>query len=135
MTTDESGIVEDAATPAIVDRATWQAAIDELRVREKAHTRESDAITAARRRLPMVELDATTRLTGPNGPTTLLEAFEGRRLLAAYYFMWHARAPAANQCEGCTHYTTQIGELSYLHARDATFAVFCQGSYDEGVRY
>ena len=43
--------------PAIVDRATWQAEIDALRVREKAHTREGDAIAAARRRLPMVEVD------------------------------------------------------------------------------
>jgi uncharacterized protein YndB with AHSA1/START domain len=35
----------------------------------------------ARRRLPMVEVDATTALTGPNGPVTLLDAFEGRRQL------------------------------------------------------
>src|SRR2546423_2079705 len=49
--------------------------------------------------------------------------------------MWPAGAPAANQCEGCTHYTTQIGELSYVHSRDVTFAVFAQGPYDESVRY
>ena len=42
------------------DRATFQAELDRLRVREKAHTREGDAIAAARRRLPMVEVDATT---------------------------------------------------------------------------
>lgn len=40
--------------PAVVDRATWQAERDALLVREKAHTREGDAIAAARRRLPMV---------------------------------------------------------------------------------
>ena len=45
--------------PPVVDLATWQAARDELLVREKAHTREGDAIAAARRRLPMVELDGT----------------------------------------------------------------------------
>ena len=49
--------------------------------------------------------------------------------------MWHAGAPAADQCEGCTHYTTQIGELSYMHSRDVTFAVFAQGPYHESVRY
>ncbi|MGH9013764.1 MAG: DUF899 family protein, partial [Acidimicrobiia bacterium] len=43
--------------PPVVDLATWQAAREELLVREKAHTREGDAIAAARRRLPMVELD------------------------------------------------------------------------------
>ena len=30
--------------PAVVDRATWQAQLDDLLVREKAHTREGDAI-------------------------------------------------------------------------------------------
>jgi len=52
------------ATPAIVDRGTWQEQIDELRAREKAHTREGDAIAADRRRLPMVEVDPTTPWSG-----------------------------------------------------------------------
>ena len=65
--------------PVAVDRATFQSELDELRVREKAHTREGDAIAAARRRLPMVEVDASLTLTGPRGPLTLLDAFEGRR--------------------------------------------------------
>ena len=47
--------------PAAVDRATFQAELGKLRAREKAHTREGDAIAAARRRLPMVEVVATTR--------------------------------------------------------------------------
>jgi hypothetical protein len=109
--------------------------LDRLRVREKAHTREGDAIAAARRRLPMVEVAANLELIGPNGPLTLLEAFEGRRQLIAYYFMWHPGHPAAEQCEGCTWCTTQVAELSYLHSRDITYAVFCQGPYDESSRY
>jgi len=121
--------------PAAVDRATFQAELDRLRVREKAHTREGDAIAAARRRLPMVEVDANLALIGPNGPLTLLEAFEGRRQLIAYYFMWHPGHPAAEQCEGCTWCTSQVAELSYLHSRDITYAVFCQGPYDETIRY
>ena len=32
--------------PAAVDRATFQAELDKLRIREKAHTREGDAIAA-----------------------------------------------------------------------------------------
>ena len=36
----------------------------------------------------MVEMDPAIALTGPDGPVTLLEAFEGRRQLIAYYFMW-----------------------------------------------
>jgi len=75
----------------------------------------------------MVEVDASLALTGPDGPLTLLGAFEGRRQLIAYYFMWNPGRPAAEQCEGCTFYTTQVRELSCLHSRDITYAVFCQG--------
>ncbi len=121
--------------PAAVDRATFQAELDGLRVREKAHTREGDAIAAARRRLPMVEVDANLELVGAKGPLTLLDAFEGRRQLIAYYFMWHHGHPAAEQCEGCTWCTTHVAELSYLHSRDVTYAVLCQGPYDESRRY
>jgi Bacterial protein of unknown function (DUF899) len=63
---------EAATRPPIADQPTFQAELDKLRAREKAHTREGDAIAAARRRLPMVERDATTPLTGPDGPLTLL---------------------------------------------------------------
>jgi predicted dithiol-disulfide oxidoreductase (DUF899 family) len=121
--------------PKVVDRNTFQAELDALRVREKAHTREGDAIAAARRRLPMVEMDGSTPLIGERGAVTLLDAFEGRRLLIAYYFMWHAGRPAPEQCEGCTYYTSQVRELTYLHSRDVTYATFCQGPYEEGVRY
>jgi predicted dithiol-disulfide oxidoreductase (DUF899 family) len=121
--------------PTAVDRATFQAELDRLRVREKAHTREGDAIAAARRRLPMVEVDANTELIGPHGQLTLLDAFEGRRQLIAYYFMWYPGHPAPEQCEGCTWVTTQVTELSYLHSRDITYAVLCQGPYDESSRY
>jgi predicted dithiol-disulfide oxidoreductase (DUF899 family) len=55
------------ALPEVVDRATFQAELGQLRTREKAHTREGDAIAAARRRLPMVEVDAGLTLTGPEG--------------------------------------------------------------------
>jgi predicted dithiol-disulfide oxidoreductase (DUF899 family) len=121
--------------PPAVDRATFEAGLDALRVREKTHTREGDAIAAARRRLPMTGVDAGLELTGPDGPLTLLEAFEGRRQLIAYYFMWHPGHPAAGQCEGCTWCATQVAELSYLHSRDITYAIFCQGPYDESRRY
>jgi predicted dithiol-disulfide oxidoreductase (DUF899 family) len=97
--------------------------------------REGDAIAAARRRLPIVEADSATPLIGPQGLTTLLEAFEGRRQLIAYYFMWHDGHPAAEQREGCTLYTSQVCELSLLHSREVTFAVFCQGPYQESERY
>src|ERR1700761_4529815 len=124
-----------SARPPVADRTAFQAEVDALRTREKAHTREGDAIAAARRRLPMVEVDAHAPLIGPDGPVTLLDAFEGRTQLIAYFFMWYPGNPAEEQCEGCTFFTTQVTELAYLHARDITFAVLCQGPYDESSRY
>ena len=73
------------ALPPVVDRETWQEARAALFAREKAHTREGDAIAAARRRLPMVEVDATIEVIGPDGPVTILDVFEGRRQLIAYF--------------------------------------------------
>ena len=133
--------------PQVVDRTAFEAEVTALRLREKAHTREGDAIAAARRRLPMVEVDAGLELLGPDGPTSLLETFEGRHLLLAYYFMWNPGRPAEEQCEGCTFYTSQVTQLAYLHSRDITYATFVQGrntadgpadaqaSYDESLRY
>jgi predicted dithiol-disulfide oxidoreductase (DUF899 family) len=132
---EPAGASEVPSLPTAVDRATFEDELEQLRIREKAHTREGDAIAAARRRLPMVEVDADTELIGPNGPLTLLDAFEGRSQLIAYYFMWHPGHPAAEQCQGCTWCTTQVAELSYLHSRDITYAVFCQGPFDESSRY
>ena len=89
MSEDQSG-----PRPAVVDRPTFDEQLEVLRAREKAQTREGDAIAAARRRLPMVEVAADSPLLGPHGPVTLLDAFEGRRQLIAYYFMWKPGRPA-----------------------------------------
>src|SRR5215469_18728043 len=121
--------------PAVTDRATWQAQLDELLVREKAHTREGDAIAAARRRLPMVEVDPATPVIGASGPVPLLDVFEGRPQLIVYYHMWHDGKPAPEQCEGCTFFNGQVSELSYLHSRGVTYAVFCEGPYAESAAY
>jgi predicted dithiol-disulfide oxidoreductase (DUF899 family) len=49
--------------------------------------------------------------------------------------MWFTGKPAPEQCEGCTWVTSQVRELSYVHSRDVSFAVFCQGPYEESARY
>jgi hypothetical protein len=90
MTTHTGPEGDEFGTPKIVDRRTFQTELDALRLREKAHMREEDAIAATRRRLPMVEVDAATPLVGERGPVTLLDVFKGRRIVIAYYFMWHA---------------------------------------------
>jgi predicted dithiol-disulfide oxidoreductase (DUF899 family) len=121
--------------PQVTDRGAWQAKIDELRVKEKAHTRMGDQLAAERRRLPMVEVDASAKLIGADGPVPLIDIFDGRSQLISYFHMWHTGKPAPEQCEGCTFFTGHVQELSYLHSRDVSYATFCQGPYPESSRY
>jgi predicted dithiol-disulfide oxidoreductase (DUF899 family) len=111
--------------PQIVSPAEWEAASARLLAKEKAATRERDALAAERRRLPMVAVDATYALTGPDGPATLRDLFDGRPQLIVYHFMF---APGVHGwpdegCSGCSFFTDQIGHLAHLHARDVSFAL------------
>jgi predicted dithiol-disulfide oxidoreductase (DUF899 family) len=120
------------AVPPVVDQATWEAALEELRAREKAATRELDAIAAARRRLPMVELPDHT-LEGPDGPVRFVDVFEGKRQLIVYNHMWF---PGEEwQCSGCTGFTSQFTRLEFLDPYDARFVVVTQGPIDEALAY
>ena len=121
-----------SALPPVVDRQTWQAALDDLRVREKAATRELDAIAAQRRRLPMVELPAHT-LIGPAGPVRLVDVFDGRSQLIVYNHMWDDGAEW--QCGGCTGFTSQFTRLAGLEKFDARFVIVTQGPIDEALAY
>jgi hypothetical protein len=78
--------------PPVVDVATWEAAREQLLVREKAHTREGDAIAAARRRLPMVELDGTVEVTGVDGPVPFVDLFQASQSPEASRPTWTATA-------------------------------------------
>lgn len=121
--------------PPVVDQATWQAARDELLVREKAHTRAGDALAAARRRLPMVELDGTVEVVGPDGPVPFLDLFQGRAELVVYQHMWWDGAPHQGQCEGCTTAAWQLKDAAYLNARGVSFAILTTGAWDEVAPY
>ena len=119
------------ARPTVTDMATWQAARDELLVREKAHTHEGDAIAAARRRLPMVEFDGTVEVVGPDGPVPFLDLFQGRDELVVYKHMWYDGAPHQGQCEGCTYAVWNLKDAVYLNARGVSFAVVTTGRWPE----
>ena len=121
--------------PTVVDLATWQTARDELLVREKAHTREGDALAAARRRLPMVELDGAVEVVGPDGPVPFLDLFQDRDELVVYHSMWYDGAPHQGQCEGCTFNLWHMRDAVYLNARGVSFAVLTSGRWDEVAPY
>lgn len=118
--------------PPVVDTATWRSELEALRAREKAATRELDAIAAQRRRLPRVELPDYT-LVGANGPISLVDVFEGRSQLIVYNHMWN---PGAEwQCGGCTSLTTQYTRLGFLEPYDAKFVIVSQGAIEDLLAY
>ncbi|MCV7369266.1 hypothetical protein CRI77_20035 [Mycolicibacterium duvalii] len=110
-----------AAMPPVVSRAEWEKARADLLVREKELTRLKDSVSAARRRLPMVQIDAAYAFDTESGPLSLLDLFDGRRQLIVQHFMF---APDWDEgCAGCSMMADHIGPLSHLHAKDTSFVL------------
>jgi len=107
--------------PPIVSRSEWQKAREDLLVREKELTRLKDSVSAARRRLPMVEITPAYTFDAETGPATLRDLFDGRRQLIVQHFMF---GPDWEQgCDGCSMMADHIGPLSHLHAKDTSFVM------------
>jgi len=84
----------------------------------------------------MTRMEPVT-VVGPDGPVTLQDVFEGRRMLICYHFMWNKGASHARQCEGCTHTQTAMNSAlrAYLAERDVQYAVFSSGPWNEISAY
>jgi predicted dithiol-disulfide oxidoreductase (DUF899 family) len=121
-----------SALPPVVDAGTWQRELDALRAREKAATRELDAIAAQRRRLPMVKM-ADYTLEGEDGPVRLVDVFGGKPQLIVYNHMWFPGEEF--QCSGCTGFTSQFTRLEFLDAWDARFVIVTQGPIADALAY
>jgi predicted dithiol-disulfide oxidoreductase (DUF899 family) len=132
MAPSENGPAPRDAVPPIVDQRKWEAALADLRTREKAATRELDAIAAERRRLPMVELP-DYMLDGPDGPVRLADVFQDKDQLIVYHHMWFPDEEW--QCSGCTGFTSQFTRLEFLDAYDARFVIVTPGPIDEALAY
>jgi predicted dithiol-disulfide oxidoreductase (DUF899 family) len=109
-------------TPPVVSPQDWEAARQQLLVKEKAQTRARDALAAERRRMPWMAVDKTYAFEGPGGKLTLRELFQSRRQLIVYraffepgVFGWPAQA-----CRGCSMVADQVAHVSHLNARDTT---------------
>src|SRR4051794_3641145 len=104
--------------PQIASREEWEAARKQLLEEEKAMTRARDALSARRRRLPMVEIEKAYEFEGPDGALSLLDMFEGRRQLLITHFMFDPSWDAG--CASCTAGADEIsdGLLDHLHTRD-----------------
>ncbi len=111
-------------TPAIVSPQEWEAARQELLVKEKALTRARDALAAVRRRMPWLLVEKPYVFEGPNGKASLLDLFEGRRQLILYraFFEPGVYGWPEHACRGCSFGADQVGHLAHLNARDTTLA-------------
>jgi predicted dithiol-disulfide oxidoreductase (DUF899 family)/DNA-binding transcriptional ArsR family regulator len=108
--------------PPIVTLREWEAAHQQLLVKEKEMTRARDALAAERRRMPWLAVEKEYGFDGPEGKVTLLDLFEGRRQLIVYraffepgVFGWPDHA-----CRGCSLVADQVAHVAHLNARDTT---------------
>jgi predicted dithiol-disulfide oxidoreductase (DUF899 family) len=116
--------------PVIATEAEWLAARKDLLTREKEFTRQRDALSAARRKLPMVKIDKKYTFDGPVGKETLADLFDGRSQLIVYHFMF---GPGWEEgCKSCSYLADHFdGANWHLRHRDVTFAVVSRAPLSE----
>jgi predicted dithiol-disulfide oxidoreductase (DUF899 family) len=104
----------------VVSEAEWLVARKDLLTREKEFTRQRDALSAARRALPMVKIDKEYVFDGPDGKETLADLFDGRSQLIVYHFMF---GPDWDEgCKSCSYLAYNFdGANRHLPHRDVTF--------------
>ena len=110
--------------PPIVSPADWDAAREQLLVKEKEVTRARDALAAQRRRMPWMAVEKEYAFEGPDGTVSLLDLFEGRRQLIVYRFFYESDVKGwpESGCPGCSMVADQVAHLAHLNARDTTLA-------------
>jgi len=119
--------------PDVVSREDWLAARLELLAREKEATRARDELNAARRGLPMVEIDKEYAFRGPEGKARLVELFASRTQLIVYHFMWLHESDQG--CPSCAFLVDGIGELAHLHACDTSLVLVSRAPIESIERF
>src|SRR5579863_2861253 len=107
--------------PTVVSRDEWLNARMALLLKEKAITRELDALRAERRRLPWVKVEKPYVFEGPQGECTLAELFGDCSQLAVYHFML---TPGSDHvCKGCSFVADHIDAArQHFGVADLSFA-------------
>jgi predicted dithiol-disulfide oxidoreductase (DUF899 family) len=121
--------------PDVVSREEWLAARKQLLLKEKELTRQRDALSADRRRLPMVRVDKEYIFHSPDGPVGLGDLFEGRSQLIVGHFMFD---PSWDEgCQSCSAGADEMspGHLKHLHARDTTLVYISRAPIESIERY
>jgi predicted dithiol-disulfide oxidoreductase (DUF899 family) len=111
-------------TPPIVTAQEWEAARQQMLVKEKEVTRAKDALAAARRRMPWLAVEKDYAFDGPAGKASLLDLFEERRQLILYraFFEPGVHGWPDHACPGCSLVADQVAHVAHLNARDTTLA-------------
>src|SRR5262245_54906177 len=111
-------------TAPIVSPQQWEAARQELLVKEKALTRARDALAAERRRMPWLAVEKEYAFQGPVGTMSLVDLFDGRRQLIVYraFFEPGVSGWPEHACIGCSMVADQVAHVAHLNARDTTLA-------------
>jgi predicted dithiol-disulfide oxidoreductase (DUF899 family) len=111
-------------TPPIVSPEEWEAARQQLLVREKELTRARDALAADRRRMPWQAVEKDYEFEGPDGRASLLDLFDGRRQLIVYraFFEPGVSGWPEHACVGCSMVADQVAHVAHLNARDTRLA-------------
>jgi predicted dithiol-disulfide oxidoreductase (DUF899 family) len=119
--------------PPVVLPQEWEAARQQLLVKEKALTRARDALAAERRRMAWMAVEKAYAFEGPDGRATLLDLFQGRRQLIVYraffepgVFGWPDHA-----CRGCSMVADQVAHLAHLNARDTALVFVSRAKQPE----
>lgn len=115
--------------PNIVSPSDWQAEIDALRVKEKELTRLGDAVSAQRRRLPMMHMDKPYTFQSETGEVSLKDLFDGRPQLITYHFMFGPEATTG--CPGCSWVTDAISHPAHLEARDTSLVLISRAPLEK----
>ena len=108
----------------------WEAARQELLVKEKELTRARDAMAARRRRMPWMAVEKDYRFEGPDGPASLLDLFDGRRQLIVYRAFYAPDVTTYAEggtyperaCVGCSMVADQVAHPAHLSARGTALA-------------